>query len=73
MKSPSPEIQYYNDHISPKFDRHLGSATAEVPDKFQSDWKSLNANLVAWRFDEMLREDILPVSEQRLWYAAGDY
>ena len=38
-----------------EFDRHLGSAAAEVPVKFQSDWKSLNPNPVAERLHEILR------------------
>ena len=37
------------------FDRHLGSSAAEVPAKFQSDWKSLNPNLAASRLHEILR------------------
>ena len=40
MKSRSHEIGCYNDHIALKFDRHLGSAAAEMSVKFQSDWKS---------------------------------
>ena len=38
-----------NGRIALKFDRHLGSSVAEVPAKFQSDWKSLNPNLAASR------------------------
>ena len=38
-----------------KFDRHLGSPTAEVPLIFQSDRKSLDLNLVASRLHEILR------------------
>ena len=37
------------------FDRRLCSAGAEVPVKFQSDWKSLNLNSVASRRHEILR------------------
>ena len=37
----------FNDLITLKFDRHLSRAAANVPVKFQSDWKSLNLNLVA--------------------------
>ena len=44
MKSLSPKITYYN-HIALKFD-NLSSAAAEVPVKFQSDWKSLNPKLM---------------------------
>ena len=43
-------------------DRHLGSAAAEVPAKFQSDWKSLNPNLGASSLHEFLRLDVLPLS-----------
>ena len=50
----APRLDYEeigsNDPIAPKFDRHLGSTAADVPVKFQSDWKNLN--LVASRFDE---------------------
>ena len=38
-----------NDGIALKFDRHLGSAAAEVPVKLSRDWKSLNPNLAASR------------------------
>ena len=42
-------------HITLKLDRDLGSgsAAAEMPVKFQSDWKSLN--LAASRIHEILR------------------
>ena len=42
---------------------HLDSATAQVPLKFQSDWKSLNANLASLRLHEILRYDARPLSE----------
>ena len=45
VKPWSHEIGFYNDRIDLKFDRHLGSAAAEVPVKFEIDWKSLNSNL----------------------------
>ena len=51
----SREIGCYNDSIALKFDRHLGSTAAEVPVKFQSDWKCLNPNLAASRLHEILR------------------
>ena len=38
-----------------KFDRHLGSAAVEVSIEFQIDWKSLNPNLGAMLFHEILR------------------
>ena len=38
-----------------KFDGHLGSAAAEMPVNFQSDWKFLTPNLAASRFHEILR------------------
>ena len=53
VKPRSREIGCYNDGICLKFDRHLGRAAAEVPVKFQSDWKSLNPNLAASRLHEM--------------------
>ena len=49
------EIECYNDHIALKFDWHLSSAAAEVPVKFQSDWKNLDPNLVASILYEILR------------------
>ena len=45
------------------FDGHLGSAAAEVSVKFESDWKSLNPNLAASILDEILWQDVLPLSE----------
>ena len=55
VKSRSREIGCCNGRIALKFDRHLGSNAAEVPAKFQSDWKSLNPNLAASRLHEILR------------------
>ena len=55
VKSRSHEIGCYNDCFALKFDRHLGSTTAKVPVKFQSDWKRLNPNLAASRLREILR------------------
>ena len=43
-----------NDCIALKYDRHLGSTPAEMPVKFQSDWKCLNLDLVAARLREIL-------------------
>ena len=37
------------------FDRHIGSAAADIPVKFQSGWKRLNLNLVAWKLHEILQ------------------
>ena len=51
----SPEIICFDDGIALKFDRHIGSTAADVPDKFQSDWKSLNLNLTASRLHEIFR------------------
>ena len=55
VKSRSHEIGCCNYRIAIKFYRHLGSAAAEVPVKFQSDWKSVNPNLAASRLHEILR------------------
>ena len=55
VKSRSREIRCQNDRIALKFERHFGSAAAEVPVKFQSDWKSLYMNLAASRLHEILR------------------
>ena len=52
-----------NDRITLKFDRHLGSAAANVPVKLQSDWRSLTPNLAVSRLHEILRCDVLPLSE----------
>ena len=61
VKSRSREFGFYR--IALKFDRHLGSTAAEVPVKFLSDWKSLNPNLAASRLREILRSDVLLLSE----------
>ena len=55
LKSRSREIGCYSDCISLKFGSHLGSGAAEMPVKFQCDWKSLNPNLTASRLREILR------------------
>ena len=55
VKSRSREIVCYDYCIALKFDRHLGSAAAEGPVKFQSDWKSLNPNLAISRLHEILQ------------------
>ena len=47
-------IMSYNGRIALKFDTHFGSAAAETPIKFQSDWKSLNLNLGASSLHEIL-------------------
>ena len=60
----SREIGCLNDRISLQFDRHLGSAAAEVPVKRQGDYKNWNANTVASRLharDLMVRHS--PLSE----------
>ena len=49
VKSRNREIWCYDDRISPKCNRHLGSAVAEVPVKFQSEWKSIDSNVMASR------------------------
>ena len=48
-------LSVINDRFALKFDRHLGSVAAEVPVKFQSNWKSLNLNLATSRLHEILR------------------
>ena len=42
VKTRSREIGCYNDRIVLKFERHICHAAAEVPVKFQNDWKSPN-------------------------------
>ena len=54
-KYRSRESRYNNDRIAVKCDSHLDSSTAEVPVKFQSDWKSLNPNRAASSLHEILR------------------
>ena len=44
----------FNGRLAMQFDRHLSSGAAEVPVKFQSDWKSLNPNLAASILREIL-------------------
>ena len=67
MKSRSHAIGCYNDRIAQKFHWHLGTAAAEVSVKFQSDWKRLNPNIAASKLREILREDVLPLSEYKSW------
>ena len=55
LESRSREIGCYNDCIVLLFDRHIGSAAADVPVKFQSDRKSLNLSLAVLRLLEILR------------------
>ena len=50
----SQEIGCDNDCITQKFDRHLSSTAAEVPVKFQSNWRNLNLNLMALRLLKIL-------------------
>ena len=40
VKSRSRDIGCYGDRIALKSDRHLGNGAADVPVKFQGDWKS---------------------------------
>ena len=54
VKPQSREIVCYNDPVALKLDRHLGNAAADVPVKFQSDWKSINLNLAVSRLHEIL-------------------
>ena len=69
----SREIGCYNDRIALKYDRHLGSAAAGMPAKFQNDRKSLNLNLVVTRLHEILRYDVRQLREASsclfvVWY-----
>ena len=54
VKSRSREIGCYNERTALVFDRYIGSIAADVPVKFQSDWKSLNPNLAASGLHEIL-------------------
>ena len=46
-----------------QFDRFHVFAAAEGPVKFQSDWRSLNPNLADSKLHEILRKDVLPLSD----------
>ena len=63
LKSRSREIECYGDGIVLKFDRHLANRAGEMPVKFQSDWKYLKTNLAALRLNEILHQDVRPLSE----------
>ena len=58
VKSRCREIGIYDDRIVLKLVRHLGSAAADLPVEFQSDWKSLNPNLAASSLNEILRYEV---------------
>ena len=55
VKSRSREIGCYDDRIVLKFDWNLSSAAAEVPVKYQRNWKSVHLNLEASRLHKFLR------------------
>ena len=55
VKSRSREIWIYTFPIALKIDRHLGSSTAAMPVKFQSDTNIITSNCVASRLHEILR------------------
>ena len=57
----------YNYRFAKNIDRHLGSTAAEVPVKFQSNWKSPNMNPVTSRLHKIMRQDVLPPSELMPW------
>ena len=63
----SHEIGTLNCRIALKFDRHIGSTTAEVSVKFQSDRTILNTNLAASRVDEILRKYVFSDIETGPW------
>ena len=48
-KSRGGEIRYYYNRIALQFVRHLGSADADVPVKFQGVWKTIIPNPAASR------------------------
>ena len=58
VKSRSCETGCYNVHFALKFYGHFGSAAADVPVKFQSDWESFKANFVASILYKILRQDV---------------
>ena len=62
VKSRSCEMGCYEARITLKFDRHLGSAAAELPVKFLSDWKSLNPNLAALKLCKIFQTSVLLVN-----------
>ena len=59
MKTRSREIGCYYIRVALNFNRYLGRATAEVPVKFQSDWKSLKLNLAASRLHDILQHRLM--------------
>ena len=63
VNTRSREMGCHNDHIALKFGSHLSNAAADVPVKFQSDCKSQNPNLAAWRLHNILRQKVRPLSE----------
>ena len=63
MTSRGCVIKFYDNLIVLKFKWHLGSSSAKVPGKYQSDYKFLNLNLVASRLHEILRLEIRPLNE----------
>ena len=48
------EPQDWNDHISLKFDRLLGSTATDTPVQFQGDWTILNINLAGFTTREIV-------------------
>ena len=63
VKSRNREIGCYDDRVALKLDSHIDSVVADVPVKFQNDWKTLNLNLLASGLHEVLRWDVRPLSE----------
>ena len=55
VKSQNHEVGCYNVRIALKFDRHRGSAAADVPVKFHSNQKGLNPTPAVLILDEILR------------------
>ena len=63
MKSRSRKILVQAHPIALKFDRHIGNSADEMPVKCQSDGIIIKPNLAASSLHEILREDVLPLSE----------
>ena len=55
VKTQDREIHILTFWIALKFDRHLGSTTAEMPVKFESDLIIITPDLAPSRLDEILR------------------
>ena len=66
--SRSHTIECYKDRVALKLDRYPDNVAAEVPVKFQSDWKSLNPHLATPMLNGILWQGVRPLGEFRPWW-----